>query len=69
MNHLNIYAHQPAAFQQGDAIQQLWNDPHLFQDLLPIQGLNMASGSSSKMPQTTQQMPQWRPTKVYPPEK
>lgn len=70
MSYYNIYGLPAEAFQQGSAAaQDMWNDPQLFQDFMPIAGLAMASGSAHKMPQTQQQMPQWRPTKVYPPEK
>ncbi|EKM60863.1 uncharacterized protein PHACADRAFT_180032 [Phanerochaete carnosa HHB-10118-sp] len=70
MSHFSIYAVPSQAFQQGPAAQDMeWNDPQLFKDLIPVRGLAMASVPGQKAPQTQHEMPQWRPTKVYPPER
>lgn len=46
----------------------MWEDPQLFQDLLPIQSITMSSGSGPK-PQAQSQAPAWRPVKAFPPDK
>lgn len=49
----------------------MWNDPRLFQDLLPIQSISASvSASGTRMPpQTQQHAPPWRPVKVFPPDR